>query len=156
MTQSICTASVVDIPTILELLTEFYAESGYAVDRELTTRALQELLEKTELGELWLLICDGKPAGYIVLTVRFSMEYGGLDAFIDDLFVRPTFRRQGLGRLGMQTLYTECRRRSVRAVHVEVGRDNGPAQALYALFGMRPVDRQKLTCQLNEQATAIA
>jgi ribosomal protein S18 acetylase RimI-like enzyme len=155
MTQSIKTTSVVDIPTILQLITEFYAESGYAVDRELTTHALRELLEKPELGQLWLLMWDGKPAGYILLTVRFSMEYGGLDAFIDDLFVKPDFRRRGLGRLGMQTLFTECQRRDVRAVHVEVGRDNGPAQSLYAQFGMRLVDRQKLTCQLSERATAI-
>lgn len=156
MTQSTRSASAVDIPTILKLLTEFYAESGFAVDRELTTRGLQELLGKPELGQLWLLMRDGNPAGYIVLTLRFSMEYGGLDAFIDDLFVKPAFRRQGLGRLGTETLFSECRRRGVRAVHVKVGRDNGPAQALYARFGMQLVDRQILTCQLNDQATAIA
>ena len=93
MTQSIRTASAVDIPTILELPTEFYAESGHSVDRKPTTRGLQELLEKPEPGQLWLVIWDGNPAGYIVLTVRFSTEYGGLDAFVDDLFVKAAVRR---------------------------------------------------------------
>jgi GNAT superfamily N-acetyltransferase len=73
------------------------------------------------------------------------MEHGGLDAFIDDLYVRPAHRRAGLGRAGLEALFAECRRRGVLAVHVEVGDDNVPARALYGSFGLAPrTDRRVL------------
>jgi ribosomal protein S18 acetylase RimI-like enzyme len=72
-------------------------------------------------------------------------------AFIDDLFIRPAFRRQGFGRAALKALFTECRKRKVRAVHVEVGRDNQPAKALYANYGLKPGEdnRQLLTALLE-------
>jgi len=66
------------------------------------------------------------------------MEHGGLDAFIDDLFVRPAHRRRGLGRAGLEALFSECRRRGILAVHVEVGDKNAPARARYDSFGLAP------------------
>jgi ribosomal protein S18 acetylase RimI-like enzyme len=95
-----------------------------------------------------LLTAGNEPAGYVVLTVGFRMEYGGLDAFVDDLFVRPDFRRKGFGRAALATLLAECERRGVRAVHLEAGRDNHPAKALYGRFGFRDNDRQLLTVRL--------
>jgi GNAT superfamily N-acetyltransferase len=82
------------------------------------------------------------------------MEYGGLDGFIDDLFVISSCRRRGLGRLAIRTLIDECRQRGVLALHVEVGRDNGAANALYAEFGLHPPtdDRQMLTAVLDADA----
>jgi ribosomal protein S18 acetylase RimI-like enzyme len=97
---------------------------------------------------VWILESDGQPAGYVVLCIGFSLEYGGLDAFVDDLFVRPACRRRGLGRTALAELFEECRRRGVRAVHLEVGRDNDAARALYARFGFRDQDRQLLTMRL--------
>lgn len=134
-----------DIPLLVDLMEEFYAEASYPLDRERATASFSSFLSDGSLGCAWVLLRDGEPAGYIVLTVRFAMEYGGLDAFIDDLFVRPGHRRRGVARLGIETLFEECRRRGVLAVHVEVGRDNAAANALYAGFGLRPRADDRLT-----------
>jgi GNAT superfamily N-acetyltransferase len=95
----------------------------------------------------WTLLDGAQVGGYVVLTVRFSMEFDGLDGFVDDLFVRPRHRRKGLGRAALRALFEECDRRNVLAVHVEVGRGNAAANALYEAFGLRPRDddRQVLT-----------
>lgn len=69
-------------------------------------------------------------------TARFSMEYGGMDAFIDDLFVRPDHRRQGAGAAALQRVLAECRERGGLALHVEAGRDNAAANGLYSRFGL--------------------
>ena len=96
------------------------------------------------MGSAWLLLDDGETAGYAVLTVRFIMEQGGCDAFVHDLFVRSRHRRRGVGRDAMTALIGECKRRGVR-LHVEVGPDNAPANALYGRFGLVPRrDRRKL------------
>ena len=94
---------------------------------------------------------DSEPAGFIILTVRFSMEFGGLDAFIDDLFIRPAYRRQGFGRAALKALFKECRKRKVRAEHVEVSRDNVPAKALYSSYCLKPgEDNRQLFSALLE------
>ena len=155
MTNLVKPATSTDIKELVDLMAEFYKESGYRLNIELSRQAFGELVEDPELGQVWLLQHNSQVAGYIVLTVGFSMEYGGRDAFVDDLFVRSRFRGLGLGRCGLEALFAECRRRGVRAVHLEVGRSNEPAKKLYGKFGFRDNDRQLLTVRLKEETTAL-
>lgn len=144
-------ATLADVPVLVDLMREFYAEAGYTLDRGWAGDSFSALLEDDSRGAVWVVFGGPEPAGYVVLTVRFSMEYGGLDAFIDDLFIRPACRRRGLGRAALTALFEECRRRKVLAVHVEVGRDNAAAKALYSGYGLEPHDdgRQMLTARLG-------
>ncbi len=144
-------ASLADIPLLLEMMAEFYAESDYPLDRQWAANSFATIIDRPDFGSVWLLRYRGYPAGHIVLTVRFSMEYGGLDAFIDDLFVRASYRRCGVASKGLSLLLAECRRREVRALHVEVAPSNVAANATYTKFGMalrRGDPRQTLTVKL--------
>jgi ribosomal protein S18 acetylase RimI-like enzyme len=152
---SVKPATSADIEELVNLMTEFYRESGYRLNSELSRQALSKLIEDPKLGQVWLLQHNNQIAGYVVLTLVFSMEYGGLDAFVDDLFVRSKFRRLGLGRCGLDALLAECRRRGVRAVHIEVGRNNKPAKKLYAKFGFRNNHRQLFTLRLEEETSVL-
>lgn len=130
---------------------EFYAESPYPLDRNRAADSFRALMQDDSRGAVWIIFHDSEPAGYVVLTIKFSMEYGGLDAFIDDLFIRSHYRRRGLGRAALKALFDECARRRVLAVHVEVGQDNAAANALYNSYGLKPYDdgRQTLTARLG-------
>ncbi len=75
-------------------MAEFYAESGYDLDQDGAAIAFGDLLSDPSLGRIWIL---GESVGYVVLSLGYSMEYGGRDAFVDDLFVREAHRRAGLG-----------------------------------------------------------
>jgi ribosomal protein S18 acetylase RimI-like enzyme len=152
---SVKPATSADIEELVNLMTEFYRESGYRLNSELSSQALSKLIEDPKLGQVWLLQHNNQIAGYVVLTLVFSMEYGGLDAFVDDLFVRSKFRRLGLGRCGLDALLAECRRRGVRAVHIEVGRNNKPAKKLYTKFGFRNNHRQLFTLRLEEETSVL-
>lgn len=127
-----------DIGAVVDLMHEFYAESGYPLDRLWASASLLELLARPELGAVWLAQSGGEVAGHVVLTVRHAMEYGGLSAYIDDLFVRPAWRRHGVGRALLAELFRDCRARGCKAVQVEVGADNARALRLYGTFGLRP------------------
>ena len=144
-------ASPTDISALVELMGEFYFEADHSLDGAKAASSFATLAADPALGAVWVLRRDGQAAGYAVLTVRFSMEYGGTDAFIDDLFVRREHRRHGLGRCALAALIAECHRRRVLALHVEVGRDNVAANALYRSFGLRPRRdrRQRLTLALG-------
>lgn len=105
-----------DTPLLVALMAEFYAESEFSLDRQWASDSFSALLGDDAKGAVWIAFRDGEPAGYVVLTLRHSMEYGGPDAFIDDLYVRPAHRRQGLGREALSALFAECARRGVLAV----------------------------------------
>jgi ribosomal protein S18 acetylase RimI-like enzyme len=151
MTQRSSTATQSDIPLLVELMTEFYGESNYPLDKEWAANSFATLIDRSELGSVWLLRHDGQPAGHLVMTIRFSMEYGAAEAYIDDLFVRSPYRRQGVASEGLSLMLDECRRRKVRALQVEVGVDNIAAQRTYAKFGLalRRDRRQVLTLGLR-------
>ena len=83
-----------------------------------------------------------------MVTLCYSMEYGGTNAFVDDLFVRKPFRSAGLGTRAVTDVRAFCAKRGVRAIHVETGRDNAAAQAVYRRVGFAPTDRQILTLRL--------
>lgn len=95
MSPTIRLATSADVPLLVDLMHEFYAESHVPLDRHEAGASFAHLLGDRTRGAVWLLAAGQAPAGYVVLTVGFSMEYGGLDAFVDDLFVRPAFRRKG-------------------------------------------------------------
>lgn len=130
----------------------FYAEAAMPLDRDWAGHAFEQLLGDPTRGAIWLVLDGDSPVGHVVLTVRFSMEYGGLDAFIDDLYVRPEHRRSGVATAALAALFDECRIREVLAVHVEVGQDNDAARMLYERFGlaMRSDDRLIQTVRLVE------
>jgi ribosomal protein S18 acetylase RimI-like enzyme len=144
-------ATVDDVPVLVALMREFYAESEFSLDSQRATDSFCALLNDNSKGAVWIVFRDAEPAGYVVLTLRHSMEYGGQDAFIDDLYVRPYYRRQGMGRAALNTLFGECERRNLRALHVEVGRDDAAAQALYRSLGLAILDdaRQLLTVRFG-------
>ena len=135
MSQRVRGAESSDRPALVGMMEEFYAEAGTAFDPARTAVAFDEILREDTLGRVWILERDGAIAGYAVLTFGFSLEYGGRDAFVDDLFVRTAHRGRGLGRAAMDELFEECRKRHVRALHLEVARTNLSAKELYRRFG---------------------
>jgi GNAT superfamily N-acetyltransferase len=141
-------ADPADLDTLVDLMAEFYAESAAPFASEPAAWAFAAILADETLGRVWILELGGMAAGYAVLTFGFSMEYGGRDAFLDDLFVREPHRGCGLGRAAMEQVLDECARRGVRAVHLEVGRDNVPARELYRRFGFVDHDLQLMTFKL--------
>ena len=125
-----------DIPHLVALMREFYAEASYPLDDAWATGAFEHLLGEPALGAVWLVEEGDAPIGHVVLTIHFSMEFGGLCGTIDDLFVKPAYRRRGAGSAAIEAVIAECRRRGCRALSVEVGTDNRAAQALYEKFGL--------------------
>lgn len=146
-------ATPADVPELVTLMAEFYAESAMPLDADRARASFEALLAQPVLGAAWVVETDDRQvAGYLVATFTFSMEYGGSSAFIDDLFIRPAFRRRGLARAALEAALAECRARGVQAVHLEVGGENDPARQLYDQVGFEASDRLLLTARLAPPA----
>ena len=100
-------------------------------------------------GKAWLIVCDEKHVGYVVLTVSFSFEYRGCDAYIDELYIAEECRGRGIGRQAMEFAEGAARERGVNAMHLEVSRDNEAALELYRRAGYVDHGRYLMTKWLD-------
>ena len=56
-------------------------------DESAARAAFRRFLSLPAFGRVWLLCKGDLPVGYIVLTIGFSFEFHGHDAFIDELYI---------------------------------------------------------------------
>jgi len=134
-------ASPDDVPRLVELMAEFYAEGGFPLNRPHAGQAFAALLTDGRLGHVWFIQSGLKEVGHLVVTFCFSMEYGGLIAFVDDLFVQKAFRCAGLATAALAEATVWCASRGVRAIQVETGHDNIAAVAVYRRAGFVNTER---------------
>ena len=138
MNLSVRRAESADVAALVLLMHDFYAEADHSLDHQWAAASFLQLLSRPDLGCVWLAHSGPLPVGHAVLTVRYTMEHGGLSGYVDDLYVKPEFRRMGAGDAMLNELFAECQARACRFVHVEVGAGNLPALGLYAKFGLVP------------------
>jgi ribosomal protein S18 acetylase RimI-like enzyme len=141
-------AGPADLEALLPMLERFHATQGIAFDAAKARRALGALLADPALGAVYRIESAGETAGYAALCFGFSLEWGGRDAFLDELYLEPPHRGRGLGRAALRALLDEARAAGVRAVHLEVEGANPAAQALYRAEGFAGTDRQMLSRRL--------
>ena len=137
------------LDALLPMIRALCEHDGTPFDERAVGRALALVLADESLGRVWLIECGREAAGYLVLTFGFSLEFGGRDAFIDELYVREAFRGRGLGRRAIDLAERACRGRGVGALHLEVERANTSAQELYRRTGFRDHDRYLMTKRLD-------
>lgn len=114
-------------------------------DEAAARATFRKLLSLPAFGRMWLLSEDDKSVGYIILTVGFSFEFHGHDAFIDELYIGPAHRRRGYGRRAVAFLEKKALEMGVKAVHLEVDRGNDPALELYRRAGYEDHHRFLMT-----------
>ena len=138
-------AAASDADALLEMMRGLYEHDRIPFDEPKARAALAQLLGDDACGVAHLILHGGETAGYLVLTFGFSLEFGGRDAFVDELFVKDEFRGRGAGRAALDFAAEVCRARGVRALHLEVERANTSAQALYRKHGFKDHDRYLMT-----------
>jgi ribosomal protein S18 acetylase RimI-like enzyme len=107
----------------------------YFFDEPVVREVLRRFLATSELGQAWTFFDGEIPVGYMVLTFGFSFEFHGRDSFIDELYIEPQYRRQGIGRRAMQFVEERALELGVNAIHLEVDQGNEPAEELYRRTG---------------------
>jgi GNAT superfamily N-acetyltransferase len=125
-----------DLDDLLALQRAYYAEDGYPFDPATARDAFAQLLADPALGAAWIARAqDGRALAYVVLTLGWSLEFGGRDGFVDELYVTPAARGRGLGRAGLARAEAGARARGVRRLHLEVEDGKPAAHELYRRSG---------------------
>jgi GNAT superfamily N-acetyltransferase len=142
-------AGPADLDELLAMLARFNASQGYAFDAAVARHALGALLLRPELGRAYRIVRNGSSVGYAALCFGWSLEWGGRDAFVDELFVEEAARGHGVGRAALRALVEEARRLGVRALHLEVETGNETGRALYQSECFAGNERRILTRRLD-------
>jgi len=128
-------ATEADIPALVARMTDFYAESNFVLLAAAATQTFDALFASPALGAVWLAEQTAATVGHLVLAVSFSMEYGELRGFIDDLYVRPSARGRGAGAALLTAAREGARARGLRVLQAETGQATHLARPLYARAG---------------------
>lgn len=134
-----------DLAAVLLLMQDYYREDGYQFDAVESAEAVSALIGDGRLGRLWVACERESVVGYLAVTLGFSLEYRGRDAFIDELYVAESHRGLGLGREALQLAESYCRDNGVMALHLEVEHHRKAARALYSRVGFECHDRVLMT-----------
>jgi GNAT superfamily N-acetyltransferase len=102
------------------------------------------------------LFCDiaewnGEPAGFSVWFLNFSTFRGRHGLYVEDLFVRPAFRGNGIGKALMARLAKRCVDDGLARVEWAVLDWNAPGVAFYRSIGAQVMDEWKI-CRLTGTA----
>ena len=135
-------ASKSDLPVLVQLIKAYHEfEQASPYDMDAIAQAVKPLLLSDNFGRIWLIERETQPIGYIALCYGYSIEFAGRDAFVDEFFIVPEYRGQGLGRAVLTQIQSEAKNLDIKALHLEVGRTNERAQRLYSAIGFEPRER---------------
>lgn len=142
--------SPADRATLETLVRDYYAFDGHDyVDAE--QGPALDLVCAGEANALAFLIHDETAlAGYLILTLGFSVEYGGRDGFIDELHLVEACRGRGLGREVMDFAERAAREAGIRYLHLEVELHNERARRLYDARGYEDSGRTLMSKRLAD------
>jgi ribosomal protein S18 acetylase RimI-like enzyme len=139
-----------DIDRILDLSSRLYSEDGdVPFDRARASAALETLVRSEQFG--LVLVADelSRVVGFLVLVWGFSLESGGKDAFVDELYVASGWRGRGIGTALLGAAEAACAANGADTVHLVVERSNAGAERLYRRLGFTGRHVSLLTKRLS-------
>jgi ribosomal protein S18 acetylase RimI-like enzyme len=126
-------ATAEDAPAIGRMLHDFNTE--FDDDTPGPEALAERVLELSARRNFVVLLAGTGPDGLVVLRFRPSIWTTNLECYIAELYVRPTRRRQGLGRALMLEAIEVARAKGADSMDLGTSEDDVGARALYESLG---------------------
>ena len=136
MKLTIRAAAEKDIPLILAFIRELADFERLSHEVEATEEVLQESLFGVRPGAEVLFGCvEGEPVAFAVFFHTFSTFIGRHGLYLEDLYVKPAFRRRGIARALLSHLAVIAEERNCGRIEWAVLNWNKPAIEFYESLG---------------------
>ena len=99
---------------------------------------------------------DGEPVGFVLWFYNFSTFRGRHGIYVEDLFVRPAARGQGIGRALLSHLARRCVDEGLARLEWWVLDWNEPALAFYQSLGAVPMEEWTVQRLTGEELRRLA
>ena len=131
-------ATAADASEVARLLHDFNTEFDIPTPGvEWLTARLRELLA----GDDTIAILAGDPAVALALvTLRPNVWYAGRVALLDEMYVAPELRGQGIGSAVIELMLASVRERGAELVEINVDEGDVDAQRFYERHGFSPTE----------------
>lgn len=141
---------------LLSMMRSLYIEDEAAspVEHSRFAANIEFLVARPSRGQFVLFKQGASLVGYALLITYWSNEFGGTLLFVDEMFVTPGARNQGIGRSFFKRL-DEVRPFEAVALALEVSPHNAGARRLYGSLGFRPRENSILTRRFDEGGQKI-
>jgi ribosomal protein S18 acetylase RimI-like enzyme len=123
------------------MILAYYLFDHQTIDKTKINSALDMALKKNPHIVIWIIEVNEEIAGYLAVAIGFTIEAGGKDGFLDELFLKEKYRNQGIGRKAVQFAIGICPTLGIRRLSLEVESHNLRAKRLYQDIGFFTHDR---------------
>ena len=139
--------------------TDFYtmAEEFYHADAllppipaEYHRRAFAEMMRSGQYLSGYIFTDGDNTAGFAVTNRMMQHEAGGVMVWVEDLYIRPAYRGQGLGSRFLAWLEEQLRGDAVM-LRLETEPENERAQELYYRLGYENLNYLQMIKRLDEE-----
>ncbi len=134
---------------VIELLAAQLAEHDIALPTASLASAVDGVLEVPARGILLLAHLGEAPVGAAYLAYTWTLEHGGRVAWLEELYVRPEHRSQGIGGDLLTAVLAHARAAGCAAIDLEVESSHARAAGLYIRRGFRQLGRTRFSLQLG-------
>jgi len=154
---SIRPATAADAPLLTTLILELAEYEHLASEAAVTEDDVARLgfgpdpIFRAVIAEM-----GGQVAGYALFFKFFSSFQGRVGLLLDDIFVRPQFRRKGIGRALLAHVAGVALKEGDFCVRFEVLDWNMPAMEFFRKAGAVPMDEWKPACLIGDALEAAA
>lgn len=140
-----------DFDRVLSMMLVFYASDALLVhpSEEVLRKTLTDALADTPYLEAFGFEENGILAGYGMVAMSYSTEAGGLCAWIEDIYVEPEYRGQGIGTEFLRFVRERYENRIVR-IRLEAEPENERAMAVYHKAGFDILGYTQLVKELYQ------
>lgn len=126
-------AEVSDAAAVAQLLHDFNSEyEDYTPGVPALTDRLGELLAA---GEITVLLAGNPPQGFALFRLRPSLWAKAEDTYLEELYVAPEHRGQGIGGALLDTAIETARQMGANHFELTTGEDDTEARGLYKSRG---------------------
>ncbi len=141
------------VPADRDAMTEMFAEDmadlGESPDPTALSLVTASMIDSPRVYTL--VAAQGETlAGVVVAGEFLSIKFPGRALWIEELYVRPAFRRHGLGRRLVTTLLDAAEADGIVGVELEAYRMNTAASVLYRSLGFRRMARERYSFSMND------
>jgi len=120
---------------LFSLVTSYHAEVGITLSDEARLAGLTPLLEAIPHGVAYLIGPPRSPIGYTVVTFGWSLELGGMDATINEFYVRSGVRGRGVATETLQKLSKALGDARLVALHLQLNNIDDTNRRLFTRVG---------------------
>lgn len=125
-------------------------EQKLKTDARTIRRILAQFRRDSRLGFVLVAMGSQRQIIGVALGAAFlGLEYAGPSGWLEELFVAPQYRNQGVGSALIREFISTTTRLGWRAIDIEVDASNRRAAALYRRLGFESLSRRRFAINLN-------